>query len=167
VRATRRFPSSSDTPKDPYGLAVGWLSRRELTTMQLRARLSRAGVSADQVDAVVERLTADGRLNDARAAGVLARNAVLVKRRGSVRARRELELAGVSREAARHAVDAALDGADEVALVERVVDRRRRDLSDPREVQRLYRYLTRQGFPSSVIRAALARRTDQPIDTED
>jgi regulatory protein len=168
MRATRRFPDRPpETPKDPYALAVAWLSRRELTTRQLRARLSRAGVTAQDAAAVVERLTADGRLDDARAAGVLARQSVLVKRRGSIRARQELEQAGVTRETARQAVGGALDGADEVALVEQAIERRRRDLSDPREVRRLYQFLLRRGFPSSAIRAVLARRRAGPIDTDE
>ena len=54
-------------------VAVKALTRRELSTAELRSRLTRAGIGAEEASAVIEHLCNAGYLSDARAASERAR----------------------------------------------------------------------------------------------
>ena len=53
---------------DAFTVALTLLSARELSETQLRTRLKRRQIDADDIDAAVSRLKADGTLNDRRVA---------------------------------------------------------------------------------------------------
>ena len=105
---------------DAYTLALSWLARRELTERQVRARLSRRRVAAEEIDAAVERLRRERALDDRRVAGAYARTAVRLKGRGPLRLRRDLQALGVDAAAAREAIDEALAETPEETLIDRV-----------------------------------------------
>jgi regulatory protein len=148
-------------------MALGWLARRELSTAQVRARLSKQGFEPAEVSEAIARLHADRALDDRRMAAAFARTAGAVKRRGRERIRRELEALGVDRETARHAVDEAQPEETEAARLERALDRRLRGpLTGTDQARRVYQYLLRQGFPSGLALAAIRRRATCAIDFE-
>jgi regulatory protein len=137
------------------------LARRELSEAQVRQRLARRGHEAESIDAAVARLRAERALDDGRVAEAIARTAVAVKRRGRLRVAREIESAGISRAAAKRAVDAVYGDVDEEALLEAALAKRLRSATDVRDDKvrlRLYRYLVGQGFAADRVMAALDPR---------
>ncbi len=154
-----------------YVAALKMLGRRELSEQQVRERLARKGFTEDVIDAAVDRLKAERAIDDARVAAAIARTETGVKRRGRLRVRRQIESAGIAPGVAREATDAVFQEVDDDALLEAALARRLRGgraIGDDREFQRLYRYLTSQGFDADRIRAALAARrrprADSPLD---
>ncbi len=113
----------------PRGGAIAGLvllGRRELTASQLRERLLRKGYPDASVAEAIDRLTARGLVDDARAAGARARHGVVVHRRGRARVLREVKSLGVPDETARRAVAAAFDEVDEDRMVAEAVQRKLR-----------------------------------------
>ena len=143
-----------------HDAALRLLAGRDLTTSQLRGRLLRRGLPADEVGRTLDRLTRAGLLDDARTAAAHARRMVHVKLRGRDRARRELEALGIDREVAHRALAAVFDEVDEAAVLERAIDRRTDGgaIRTRAELQRLHRALVRQGFEPDQVTAALLAR---------
>jgi regulatory protein len=152
-----RIPSdTSPAAATTAGLVL--LGRRELTSSQLRERLLRKGYPAASVSEAIERLTARGLIDDARAAGARARHGVAIHRRGRARVLREVKSLGVTDETARRAVAAAFDEVDEDRMVLEALQRKLRGAPVPKDVrerQRLYGWLLRQGFDGHRIRRIL------------
>jgi len=137
------------------------LARRELSEQQVRQRLARKGHDEHAIEDAVARLREERAIDDARVADAIARNETANKRRGRLRVRMEIERAGVARETAKSAVDGVFDSIDDDALIEASLAKRLRGrdtIDDDREFQRLYRYLTAQGFDADRIMKALTAR---------
>lgn len=149
-----------------YVAGLRMLARRELSTRQVRERLARRGHDAVDVDAAIDRLTAERALDDRRVAEAIARSETSLKKRGRHRVRRQIENAGISPAVAREALDAIFEQVDATALLETALDRRLRGqpaVPDDRAAQRLYRALLAQGFDSDqILRAIAARRRGHP-----
>lgn len=151
------------TPSDTSAAAAATaglvlLGRRELTSSQLRERLLRKGYPDSSVSEAIDRLTARGLIDDARAAGARARHGVVVHRRGRARVLREVKSTGVTDETARRAVDAAFDDVDEDRMLREALQRKLRGTAipkEPRDRQRLYGWLLRQGFEAHRIQRVL------------
>ena len=142
-----------------HDAALRLLAGRDLTTAQLRGRLLRRGLPADEVERTLDRLTRAGLLDDARTAAAHARRAVQVKLRGRDRARRELDALGIDPEAADRALAAVFDEVDEAAVLERAIARRVEGPVRTRaEFRRLHGALVRQGFAPDEVAAALLAR---------
>ena len=142
-----------------HDAALRLLAGRDLTTSQLRGRLRRRGLPADEVERTLDRLTRAGLLDDARTAAAHARRAVLVKLRGRARARRELDALGVGPEAADRALAAVFGEIDEATVLERTIAKRvRGPIATRAEFRRLHGALVRQGFPPDEVTAALLAR---------
>ncbi|MGE5244535.1 MAG: regulatory protein RecX [Betaproteobacteria bacterium] len=143
--------------------ALKMLGRRELSERQLRERLARKEHAPEDVDAAVDRLRAERALDDNRVAEAIARTEATVRRRGRLRAVRQIESAGIDRDTARRAADGIFESVDASALLEAALAKRlrgREAIADDREFQRLYRYLVGQGFESDqVVRALKSRRS--------
>lgn len=147
---------------DTYLAALKMLAGRELSEAQVRQRLRRRQHDQESIDAAVARLKADGDLDDARAAGAIARSQTTLRKRGKLRVTREIEAAGIASSIARRAVDEAFAGLDVDALLSAALARRLRAgarIADDKEFQRLYRYLLAQGFEADQILAALRSRS--------
>jgi regulatory protein len=146
----------------PYVDALKMLGRRELSEAQVRQRLARRGHDSQAIDEAITRLKDERAIDDTRVAEAMARTATAVKRRGRVRVRRQIEQAGIAPAVARRAVDDTFGALDEEALIESALGKRLRDgavIADDKELGRLYRYLTAQGFEMDrVMRALSARR---------
>ena len=131
------------------------LARRELSEQQVRQRLARKGHDPDQIDEAVERLRDERAIDDARVAESIARTETSLKRRGKLRVRMQIERAGIAKSVAKSAVDSVFEHLDDDALIETALRKRLRSdgIADQREFQRLFRYLTGQGFePERVLR---------------
>ena len=134
---------------DAYLTALRMLARRELSERQVRERLARREFPEEEAAAAVDRLTAQGALNDARVAGAMARLEILTKRHGRRRAERQMQAAGLAPALIRDALDTVLATADPAELITSALARRLRHgqtIEDDRHFQRLFRYLVGQGF---------------------
>jgi regulatory protein len=135
------------------------LSRRELTTAELRERLLDREYPEDRVDGVIERLTNDRTLDDRRAATAIARTQALVKGRGRLRVGRELTARGVPRDLAREVVDEVFADVSENDILERALRRRLPSgrITSHEQFRRLYQYLARLGFAPAQVLALLKK----------
>ena len=134
------------------------LGRRELSETQIRQRLARKEHDPEAIDEAVERLRAERAIDDVRVAEAIARTETSIRRRGRLRVRLQIERAGIAKAIARRAVDEVFGALDPEAHIEAALDKRlrgRAEIADDREFQRLYRYLTAQGFESEQVMKAL------------
>ena len=138
------------------------LARRELSTAQLRDRLTRRAQHApEDIEAAVERLTAERALDDARTASAIARTATAIKRLGPRRVRRAIQSAGISEDLVARAMDAVFAEVDREALIEATIDRRlgaQPGPIDDRTAARLYRHLLSRGHDADLVARALRVR---------
>ncbi len=135
---------------DAYTVALTLLSARELSEAQLRARLIRRKLDPADISAAIERLKADGTLNDRRVAMALARMESTIKHRGRARVIQKVRQAGIDGDTADNAVRDVFEDVDENALLDRALERRLRGKT-PRDLDekgraRLVRGLAAQGF---------------------
>ena len=135
---------------DAYTVALTLLSARELSESQLRTRLKRRQIDADDIDAAVSRLKADRTLDDRRVALAIARMESAIKHRGRARVIQKVRQAGIDGDTAEEAVREVFEEVDEQDLLERAFERRLRgkavkDLDDKGRA-RIVRGLVAQGF---------------------
>ena len=145
-------------PRTPsaYQIAVRLLARRELSTAQLRDRLTRRDLPRAEIEAAIARLTRERAVDDTRTALAYARRAAEVKLRGQSRARWEIEALGIDPATARRAVAAVFDEVDEESVLERAIAKRvGGPIRDHAQFRRLYQALLRQGFPPDRVAAKL------------
>ncbi len=136
------------------------LARRELSEAQIRQRLARRGENQESIDGAVARLKAERSIDDERVAAAIARSQTSVRKRGRRRVQQQIEAAGIDRSIASRAVDQAFQDLDPDALLSASLEKRLRGrarIADDREFQRLFRYLSAQGFDSERILAHLRR----------
>jgi regulatory protein len=143
------------------------LSRREWSCRELRDRLLADGGDPAGVDTAIERLVANGTLDDARVARAHARTAARVKHRGRLRILRELATKGIADDVARAAVDEALPADEAETALERELARRLKPPVDERKVRRVFAALVRLGFAPGDVGRALRRTRGPAPDTED
>jgi regulatory protein len=158
-----RPPDDPDSSSAAYASAVRWLTARELSTAQVRARLARKGYSDAAIDAATTRLLAAGIVDDRRAAGAVARTEARVRRHGPHRVMGRLIAMDIDREVAKEVVREVFGEDEDDALLDSAIDRRLRGrtgrLTDPVERRKLVAYLVRQGFSASAAANALRRRS--------
>lgn len=145
----------------PVQRAIGLLSRREHSQKELAAKLAARGVPADDAQATVQRMAADGWQDDQRFAISLARMR-MSHGYGPIRIRAEIGTHRLSEEiaaAAMHALDESGD-ADWPARARDLVRRRYGEPSTVARDARLRRkavdFLMRRGFDGDCIRHALS-----------
>src|SRR4051794_28373003 len=144
-----------------YVTGLQLLARRELSEAQVRQRLVRRGYVPDEIDAAISQLLEERALDDRRVAAAIAHTETRVRGRGRLRVKRQIEAAGISTSLAQDAVDAVFGEIDSDALLAAALERRlrgRATIEDDREFQRLYRYLSTQGFESDRVLAILRSR---------
>ena len=166
THSTPETPSAtpgSAQESDPYTTALHLLARRELSVKQVRARLLQRTARVDEVESAIERLRANGALDDERVAAAYVRTAAHVKGRGRDRILRELSQMGIAPATARRAVDEMCGPAEERDRLQRALVRRARgvDLREPAAKRRVFAALVRQGFdPELVLSAMRATQAD-------
>ena len=144
----RGYPHAMDS-------AVRLLSLRSRSEGEIRTHLSRAGYPAVCIQRVIERLYAEGLLDDEAFARDWAQSRS--HRHGRIRLQRELTSRGVDRETAREAVSRLPDDeqlADAVRLTGRFLGRTRGDF-DRKLYQRTLAMLARHGYDADIARRAL------------
>lgn len=142
------------------------LARRELSESQLRQRLLRRGHPPEQVDEALARLKSERALDDARVAEAIARTEISLRGRGKLRVRQQIKQAGIAPATASRALERAYEDVDPQALLIAALDKRlrgRTDITDQKEMQRLYRYLVAQGFESDKVISLLRRRMSKGV----
>jgi regulatory protein len=158
----RQLISFLSMSNDAYLDGLKLLARRELSEAQVRRRLERRGFDKDTVDRAIERLKAARGIDDHRVATAIVRTEALVKRRGTLRVKQRLERAGIAPAVARKVMNEILQEVDDASLIETALLKKLRGritISSERELQRLYRFLVRQGFePERILQALNARR---------
>jgi len=143
-----------------YLEALKMLARRELSEAQVRQRLARRGERQESIDEAVTRLKSERSIDDQRVAGAIARSQTSLRKRGRRRVLQQIEAAGIDKSIASHAVDEAFQDLDPDALLAASLEKRlrgRERIADDREFQRLFRYLSAQGFDADRILAHLRR----------
>jgi len=146
---------------DAYLDGLKMLARRELSEAQVRSRLARRQHDPQEIDDAIARLRAERALDDARVAAAIARTETGIRRRGRVRVRMQMQRAGIDADTAKRALDDVFSTIDDAALIEASLRKRLRDrdtIADDREFQRLYRYLTAQGFEHDRVMKVLTPR---------
>jgi len=94
------------------------LARRELSELQVRQRLRRKGHDQQTIDDAIARLREERAIDDARVAEAIARTETSIKRRGKTRVRLQIERAGISKSAAKKAIDEVFESIDDATLLE-------------------------------------------------
>ena len=147
---------------DPYELALRALNHKERTESELRTWLGEREVSAAEIDEVVALLVEAGAIDDASFARRYAEDKRELAGWGPDRIARALESRGVDR----GLIEAALEGDDEGAQLERAIgllSTRGLACKSERERERALGLLVRRGFPLEraydAVRAA-SRRAD-------
>jgi len=140
--------------------ALKMLARRELSEAQVRQRLARRGENQDAIDEAITRLKDDRSIDDERVAGAIARTETSLRKRGRRRVQQQIEAAGISKSIASRAVAEAFQELDPDAQLSASLAKRlrgRERIADDREFQRLFRYLSTQGFEADRILAQLRK----------
>ena len=136
------------------------LAQRELSEAQVRQRLARRGESQESIDEAIARLKSDRSIDDERVACAIARTQAAGRNRGRRRVLQQIEAAGIDKSIASRAVDQVFQDLDPDALLSASLAKRlhgRERIADDREFQRLFRYLSAQGFDSDKILAHLRK----------
>ena len=151
---------------DALTAALALLSRRELSSQQLRDRLARRKFESNDIDEVVRRLTRDGTLDDRRVALASARLEAAIKGRGRRRVMQHVQQLGISAATAKAAVDEVFGELDEGALLEHAIERRLKGASprslDRTAIARIVRSLVGQGFAPGQVYAELRKKGTEP-----
>jgi regulatory protein len=158
-----RATEDPDSSKAAYLQALRWLTARELSEAQVRARLTDKGYTQTAIAPAIARLLEERTIDDRRAATAVARTEARVRRHGPHRVMGKLIAMQIDRELARDVVRELFGEEDEQALIDRTLERRLRGkperLSDPRERHKLLAYLVRQGFSTSAASAAIRKKS--------
>lgn len=168
--------SSPGTPAEPlrppgegaqktYERALRLLSFRARSARELEKRLIEKGEPREHVTTVIERLCANGLLDDARFAEAKARSGIVGRPRSRRRIEQDLARKGVARDVADAAIRQVMadEGTDELAVAERAARKKLRSLArlEPMERrQKLYAFLARQGYAPDVVRRAMRAVSD-------
>lgn len=143
-----------------YDRALNLLAFQPRSARDLKRRLVQKGEPAEQVDGAIERLVAQGFVDDAQFARQLARSKVASQGASKRRLQQEMFKRGVAREVGDEAIAEVWEEeqVDEGALVEEVARKKLRTLlkldADARR-RRLYAFLARRGYDGEVIRRAM------------
>ena len=160
---TTRVPDDPDSSHSAYVRALRWLTARELSEAQVRARLAEYGYTATAIRPAVERLLANRTIDDRRAATAVARTEARVRRHGPHRVMGKLIAMQIDRELAKDVVRELFGEEDQDAIIDEALDRRLRGkterLKDHKERQKLIAYLVRQGFSASAASAAIRNKS--------
>lgn len=158
----RSKPKRERSPRSAYDRGLDLLARRMHFVAELRTKLARRDYPEAEVDGAIERLAADGFLNDQEAARMMVRE---LQRRGYGRRRleRDLRRRGADETAAAAALEDVGDG-DELERAGSVAARWRRT-HPARDVSALARHLERRGFTPRTIGAVLFDSADEAAGT--
>jgi regulatory protein len=164
----RDWPEDSDrsredrapTPARLYSEAVRALGRREMTSRQLREKLTEKGGRRADVEDVLSRLIEEGSLDDRRAARAYTYTAFRIRKHARARIIEELGARGIPGDMAREAVEEVCGPEVEAHRLEQAVIhalRGTRPEHRDQDARRLFAAFVRQGYDPDDVRQALAR----------
>jgi regulatory protein len=140
---------------DAYLKALDLLARRDHSRGELLKKLALRGYGEKVLEDVLERLTAQGLINDAKFAAGWVQSALRSGRGFGAKLLADLQQKGVSRETAREAVAAAAAENPAELVLAAIVQRRfavfNNEAATQKERRRVYAYLQRRGFSLSSI----------------
>jgi regulatory protein len=151
-----------------YNKALEVLARGPKSVKDLTRWLLQREHPREDVDATIERLIANGLLNDAQYAEMFARSRATTRGMSRRRIAAELAKRGIARELADAAIAEVMSDEliDERAMVEAAAKKKFRSLGklEP-DVQRrrLYGFLARKGFAPDLVRATVQQLTNPTI----
>jgi regulatory protein len=122
------------------------LAKRDRTGAEIRTLLERRGVDAETAETVLDELSGDGYLDDARYARRFAEDRRTLDRWGSERIERDLERRGIAREVIEEALADRERGDELTAACELLAERFPRSLEGDSERDRAWRMLVRRGY---------------------
>lgn len=140
----------------PYNRALDLLSQRPYTARDLRRKLVQKEVPADEADAVIERLSEAGLIDDAKYALAYARSKMLGSGSSRRRIKQELARKGVKGDVAAEAVEQVIvdEEVDTKAVVERAARKKLASMGDLEPLvlrRRLFAFLARRGYDQDEI----------------
>jgi len=145
-----------------YEVALTLLTARQYTTRNLRRKLVQKGFAADDTDATIARLIANGLLDDARYAAAFVRGKLLGPGASKRRIRQQLYQRGIQGDVADAAIEIVIE--DESVDLEAVVEKDARKklaslagLEPPIIKRRLYSHLARRGYNIDEINAVMKK----------
>jgi regulatory protein len=145
-----------------YNYALNLLAARPYSTQSLRRKLVQKEYTPDEVAGAVERLTANGLLNDARYAEQYARSKILSAGASKRRLQQELYRKGIKGETATNAIASVIEEEeiDPAEMIERVAKKKLAQLGDLEPLvlrRRLFAFLARRGYELEDIKSVVAR----------
>lgn len=162
--ATRRKRQRST-----YDRALDMLEARARGVVELRRLLLKKGEAESDVDAAIERLRANGLLDDANFARQVARSKALGPGFSRRRIAQELAKRGVDRATSTEAIDEVFEdeNVDEEASLEHVARKKLRTMSkldDATRQRRLFAFLARRGYNSDDVQRVVRRLVGEMED---
>jgi regulatory protein len=148
---------AGEAGEEVLALALKALAQKERSVAELRDWLIARRVDEADAVAVIERLAADGALDDDRFARRFAEDKRELAGWGEERIREALEARGIEH----HHVESALAGDDEEAQLARALDllaERGAPVGDDAERGRAFGFLARRGYSQEVCRRAIHER---------
>ena len=142
-------------PADPEALLkrmAGLCAKSEQCSFDINAKLYKAGLSKDKREEIIEYLTANRYLDDAR----FARSFAGYKVRFCAWGKRKIRMALIAKRIPSELISEALDAVEEqdyLDALRRVIESKKRelDITDREQRSKLYRSLLARGFESPLI----------------
>lgn len=138
--------------KDIRSVALRLLSFREQSQQELVEKLRMRGFPMAEIEPLCEDFSNKGYLDDRRVAESFLASALLKRDKGGIRLQQELHRRGLSRELIEATLSSYRAEVDEGAAAKGLAEHL---LARGRDKQYIERYLWRQGFSGSHVRAAL------------
>lgn len=139
----------------PYSKALDLLTRRDHSSAELALKLQRRGFEKPVIEETIEKLTAQGFIDDARFAIRWVESALRNGRGFGPKLLAELQQRGISRETAQQAVAAGAVENPAEQVLQDIVTRKFANYNERaatlKERQRVYNYLQRRGFQLATI----------------
>jgi regulatory protein len=150
-RKRKRLLKPKTSPgRDAYYVAVGLLSRREHSRVELVAKLAKKEFTEEQIDSAFEQLLEHGLQSDQRYLEDFVRSRLL-KGSGPLKIAHELRTRGIDPEMLQNYLNSQKVDWLEVATTTYKKKYRANDEIDARERAKRVRFMQSRGFPSDII----------------
>lgn len=148
-------------PTNSYDYALNLLTARAYTTSALRRKLIQKGHEGPEVDATMDRLVANGLLNDEKYAEEFARQRMVVAGASQRRVEQLLAQKGIAREVARAAAEKVVEeeDIDTIGAIEKIARKKLLSLGDLGPLvkrRRVFGFLVRKGYDLEDINRVLS-----------
>ena len=148
-------------PTNSYDYALNLLTARAYTTSALRRKLIQKGHERSELDATIDRLVANGLLNDEKYAEEFARQRMVVAGASQRRVEQLLAQKGIAREVARAAAEKVVEeeDIDTIGAIEKIARKKLLSLGDLGPLvkrRRVFGFLVRKGYDLEDINRVLS-----------